>query len=103
MVDLPPVQYDHPFQGELQIVEVADQAAIHRACFPYLGAYACSRIVDNGVKRVGMIHVLPLRLMWVNEPTETKKRYYACLIRHEVGHLNGAPADHTGDWRPCRP
>lgn len=74
MVDLPPPQFDHPFQGRLEIHAHygGELTAWNGPCFPFLGAYACAKVVDG------------VCTIWA-----VKNKLDARLLRHEIGHCNG--------------
>lgn len=83
----PPPPYDHPFHGQVA-VSVATRAEVRSACAAYkVNAYtvACSRGVINGVCHVLIIADKELQAMG-----HTRR----AVMRHEIGHCNGWPADH---------
>lgn len=79
-MDQPPAIYDHAFPGSMKLHGGygGEISAIDGPCFPYIAA-ACAR-------RVGLeCHV------WYQDGKLTAE-----LLRHEIGHCNGWPADHPG-------
>ena len=84
-IDLPPPRFDHQFDGPVLVIDNYDQSisAIGQPCYPWTGAYACAVM-------------LPLP-----RPTGTcvifaqHGKLTSELRRHEIGHCNGWPADHS--------
>lgn len=76
MTALPPPQYDHPFHGQVVIEQSygGELTAMGGPCFPWLGAYACAK---------------PVCYVYVMKGKLTPE-----LLRHEIAHCNGWPADH---------
>jgi hypothetical protein len=95
---LPPVEYDHPYRGQLVWQLARDQQQIRDAC-PHikvwgLGALACSFQYPNNSCLIVIVY-----------DDEIKKAGFPpdVIKRHEVGHCNGWDADHKGarpwqDW-----
>lgn len=76
MVDLPPPRFDHPPAIHVQVVEV-DRLGLELTC-RQPGLLACAKRMDDGC----WVFVLE------------GYRGYPGLMRHELGHCNGWPADH---------
>lgn len=78
-VELPPARYDHPYAGKVNIFAGYDGSisAIGQPCFPWMGAHACAKIIG------GECYIYA----WAGKLTPE-------LLRHEIGHCNGWPADH---------
>jgi hypothetical protein len=94
---LPPLQYDHPYKGTVEIERAETDLDLRGMCphyFPHGRGVACAWVRDNicnivmftddilqGVHRMNPEHV----------------------FRHEIGHCNGWPGDHPGGrWRDGR-
>lgn len=79
MIDHPPIRYDHPFNGKMVIEQNygGELTSISGPCFPWNGSYACAKLIGN----ICYIYVMRGKLT-------------PDLLRHEVGHCNGWPADH---------
>jgi hypothetical protein len=75
-VEAPPSRYAHAFAGRIEITET-DWWGAHLSCRPFLGSYACARVVG------GTCHIFVV----------AQKRS-AALIAHEIAHCNGWPASH---------
>jgi hypothetical protein len=82
---LPPVEYDHPFAGELTVFRAKDQAQVRAMCpdskFPPIGALGCS-ILQPGGKQCRVILAPDADIVATGYTTEIVKR-------HEIGHCNG--------------
>jgi hypothetical protein len=89
---LPPMEYDHPYGGELTIHLAKDQAEVRATCpnskFPPIGALGCALLHPNG-KQCWIVLAPDADIVAVGHTTEIVKR-------HEIGHCNGWPADHAG-------
>src|SRR5262245_36134770 len=89
--DLPPEEYDKPYWGTLTIEQDVPQDQIRAACvggkLPTAFALACSFKI-----MVGRCHIM------IAPEADIKARGYAVdtVMRHEIGHCNGWPADHRG-------
>lgn len=75
----PPAIYDHPYPGEVRfhLGQGGEMTAIDGPCFPWLGSHACAKVIG------GVCHI------WV-----LKDKLTPALLRHELAHCNGWPADH---------
>jgi hypothetical protein len=87
---LPPKEYDHPYAGRVEVIEARDQGHVRELCGPgakfgKIGALACSQ-------------KWPDRCRIVVSPSALKAAGFALHVamRHEIGHCNGWPGDHTG-------
>jgi hypothetical protein len=89
---LPPIEYDHPYGGELTIFQAKDQAQVRTMCpyakFPPIGALGCALRHPNG-SQCWVILAPAADLVAAGYTTELAKR-------HEIGHCNGWPGDHGG-------
>lgn len=85
MAPLPPLEYNKPVN---KVVEVTftHPVLVHLACggdIPSdLQIFACARVNGNR--------------MIVPDPCLHTEESYARLLCHELGHINGWPADHPG-------
>src|SRR5262249_20102553 len=93
---LPPPEYDHPYTGELLIIEVEKQQTlidncptIYRNKPPNTPAIACTiRHEKSCVVLIASKDQFPWFQM-------IHKSYsYENVLRHEIGHCNGWPGDH---------
>lgn len=92
-MDLPPAAFDHPFAGRLVISDNygGELTAIGGPCYPWTGSKACAfKIGDVGYifSIKGEIETNPSACYRPNDGAKCR------LLRHEIGHLNGWPADH---------
>jgi hypothetical protein len=91
----PPPEFDKPFDGEL-IIERLSREEIQKVCPP--GMLACAWTTPNN-KDVPCIVMIP-------DDDFLKKRggmQYEEILRHEIGHCNGWPADHGGAYLKSNP
>jgi hypothetical protein len=83
---LPPMEYDHPFAGELTVFTAKDQAQVRTMCpgskFPPIGALGCALFGDG--KHCTVILAPDADIVAAGSTTEIVKR-------HEIGHCNGCP------------
>jgi hypothetical protein len=85
---LPPVEFDKPFTGILEIVRIRNQQEIELAC-KASPRHACAWRQADGARCT--IFMLP------NEQLRSRgKNAVAFILRHELGHCNGWPGDHKG-------
>ena len=97
--DLPPAEYDHPFDGEVVVFDELDEKALQRECGrainlrPGATAIACAPMGGPGKKCV--VHIGEQRLLALQASS------FENILRHEIGHCNGWPGDHRGarTWR----
>jgi hypothetical protein len=84
---LPPVEFDHPFEGDLKLIRYATEEEVIKAC--NRKRIACAK-PDGKSCTVIMLDDKALQAwMWMyGNPDD--------LYRHEVGHCNGWPNDHPG-------
>jgi hypothetical protein len=85
---LPPAEYDKPYTGELLIVRVATEQDVQAIC-KGSSKYACAAKLPGPNPRC-QIFMLPdkqLRTLLHGDAV-------AFMLRHELGHCNGWPADH---------
>ena len=75
-IDRPPLRFDHPFAGKV-IIEQVDLAGQWQHCQPY-GGWACAFVI------YGVCHIYVIA-----EHSGDRD-----LMRHEIAHCNGWPADH---------
>src|SRR5262245_25778486 len=83
---LPPLEYDHPYKGKLDVIVVETAKEVRDACYlvkwtPEFPAIACS-IVNSD-------HCTIIR----RAEDYIKSRGYTLdtVMRHEIGHCNGWP------------
>jgi len=83
---LPPPQYDHPFDGELIIVTAPDLDTLRMAC--RWDVRGCAQLYG--------------RSCTVIMPPETwgDRQDREEVLRHEIGHCNGWPAQYPGAIGP---
>jgi len=87
---LPPVEYDKPYTGELEIVRIATEEEIYNICKGSSRA-ACAAWGGAGKPAAKcIIFMLPDK--------QLKAMHHgpgdALSLRHELGHCNGWPGDH---------
>jgi len=87
---LPPLEYDHPFKGAVELVRMKTQAEVRAACPPnaWTHALACNYYYGLTPPKCKIILLedaeilkatgLPVSVVW----------------RHEIAHCNGWPAHH---------
>lgn len=84
----PPERFDHPYPGDVQI-NLMDSRFVGRECREWSGgpapsdAAGCAWVADDSARTC--VVVIAAR---------TKKAPIADIIRHEIAHCNGWPADH---------
>ena len=83
---LPPAQYQVDASS---FVRFGDRVDIQRECTGRVGNHsiACATIGGGSI--------------WIENPCDVyqadRSQHYAALLCHELGHVNGWPADHVGD------
>src|SRR5262245_48135921 len=86
---LPPLEYDHPYKGRLDVI-VAENAEQIRIGCPATGGgslgLACALRYED--------HCTIVR----RSEADIRRAGYALevVMRHEIGHCNGWPEDHAG-------
>jgi hypothetical protein len=91
----PPLEYDHPYSGELITVVVDSQDKVRELCpgakfNPNIGAIACARRGINSDQGKCWIII-------ANDELITSLGHIPDRVRdHEIAHCNGWPADHRG-------
>jgi hypothetical protein len=86
---IPPVEYDHPFAGEVKIWRSSDQDYIKSKCPPSLFPY---HLGCGGRRSNGECHIL-----MADDATIRKHNWTTeIVLRHEISHCNGWPAHHPG-------
>jgi hypothetical protein len=93
---LPPLEYDHPYDGELKFITDLDQDTIKRMCGPKTSV-AC--ILGGGK----LSYAYAAKECWIalarQEEIDRLGLNREMVIRHEIGHCNGWPLDHpTPRW-----
>jgi hypothetical protein len=84
----PPERFDHPYPGDVQI-NLMDSLFVGKECREWSGAPApsdaagCAWVADDSARTC--VVVIAAR---------TKKAPIEAIIRHEIAHCNGWPADH---------
>jgi hypothetical protein len=84
---LPPVEFDKPYTGELEIVRFATSQEIKAVC-KGSSEYACTGRLANGARCI-LFMLLDKQL-----GDHLRGNAIAFVFRHELGHCNGWPADH---------
>jgi hypothetical protein len=85
---LPPVEYDHYYEGDLTIRVVPTLEELLARCnITNPITLACAMVYEKNC----VIYLLPDETM--------RKRGWTTglLLRHEIGHWNGWPGDHPGE------
>jgi hypothetical protein len=93
---LPPVEYDHPYSGKLLVVTISKRDLLQFLC-------SNDKVLDPRKPRVcdakgcsTMLACAPNNgtscMIVLGPGTWTDER----VLRHEIGHCNGWPADHRG-------
>jgi hypothetical protein len=87
-VQLPPAEFDHPFEGVIiyRVVKTADEIGMF--CDAGARALACAQRSSDG--RSCLIIKLP------DEKIEATGVPVWVVMRHEIGHCNKWGADHAG-------
>jgi hypothetical protein len=87
----PPLEYDHPYSGELITTVVDSQDKVRELCpeakfSPTIGALACARLGDG-----------KCWIVIADDELITSLGHIPDLVRgHEIAHCNGWPGDHRG-------
>lgn len=78
---LPPIEYDHPYHGELVVNYVMSPDEMNRRCYgTSLQIVGCAFLGDGHCTILILDGVVP--------------KVRDILLRHEIGHCNGWPRDH---------
>jgi hypothetical protein len=77
--NLPPVEYDHPFKGQMTI-RIASTKALAKICYLALTTEACARL------RAGICEIYIASDFYRDQ----------IMLRHEIGHCNGWGSHHFG-------
>jgi hypothetical protein len=90
---LPPERYDHPYKGHLTIQRATDEEMVRTCPAPL-----------TLPKRIACAFPIPAAnsclIVLAPRATITAAGYSEeIIIRHEIGHCNGWPADHNGARR----
>lgn len=95
---IPPPEYDHPYTGQLTVVQARDQDHVGQLCpgvkfGPELGALACSY-----ADRLSCTIVIS-----PDAYLKAKGLHRGLVMNHELAHCNGWPGNHPGalpyhDW-----
>ena len=98
----PPKQYDRPYTGVLVVLRADSQQRVRELCpgtvFGWIGALACADVFGGWC-----------RVVLAQDEVITKAGFPPeILLRHEIAHCNGWPADHKGaqvfeDWASTPP
>lgn len=88
---LPPEEFDHPYDGHLMIEHARSEEEVRERCpggnFPR-HALACARVHKYAPMCI---------IVKVSDDTLRAHGYDpAVVMRHEIAHCNGWPADHKG-------
>jgi hypothetical protein len=78
----PPLKYDKPYDGELEIGFFSNAADVQQACINSGSELGCTRVSADGKH---------CRMFLTNEETMKRKGRisYTLMIRHELAHCNG--------------
>ena len=89
---MPPVQYDHPFDGKVYVVTTSDRAFLTEACpaGQFKPPLACAFKGPTGC----VIVFASAKLF------EAQGMSVEVARRHERGHCNGWPSDHSNSRTP---
>lgn len=98
-VVLPPAQYDHPFTGELHVIS-APYWEINKRCRGHeqnARVQACAATTWMRATAAEPAHMRCIIVLPAYDPViGVTNEFLALLMRHEIGHCNGWPADHAG-------
>jgi hypothetical protein len=86
---LPPLEFDHPYEGATKVWRSASQDEIKAKCPPSVFPY---HLGCGGKSASGACHILMA-------DDETIRKYGwtpEIVLRHEIGHCNGWPVHHPG-------
>jgi hypothetical protein len=94
----PPAKYDHPYTGKLTIERVTDPAAVRAHCPNTKKPLGCA----HHARDLSWCRVYVVSDEYINQQysAETRKLFgytYENFLRHELGHCNGWPSDHSRD------
>jgi hypothetical protein len=91
----PPKKYNKPFRGTVTVVELSSWSLF----FSCRWTISCTIVGGDAPGRCVIRIARPG--VWVpGYGSIQSKAYRNALIRHEIGHCNGWPADHPGGvWR----
>jgi hypothetical protein len=87
---LPPAEYDHPYQGKLEVVTGTQEQTRNVCGHPneiFIGG--CAVPNANGPNTCTIFRVRDEELKLMNWTANL-------VMRHEIGHCNGWPEDHRG-------
>ena len=88
-VELPPERFDYPTVN-VTVIHLSPRG-VHKKCVE-LGAPA----YVPGYGRIEGCSIMLDRLVVVPTPESVGWEKYACIWRHEIGHINGWLGDHAG-------
>ena len=87
---LPPLQYDHPYDGKLTIEEVGTVAQLLQVC----------KLNQSWALGCAFVSAGSCRIVLVKEDVMKEYGWWrSVMLRHEIGHCNGWPGDHPGTRR----
>ena len=90
---LPPLEYDHPYAGEIIINRVGPEVGVALSCptagFPAGRAIACNQ------RRLGPKERCEIFIA-SDSIIASVGLTYEIVLRHEIGHCNGWSGDHQG-------
>jgi hypothetical protein len=89
---IPPLEYDHPYNGKVIVERSTSQAEIRSRCDPSTFPYhlGCSRLRPDGCYILLADDEFIRKHGWTSD----------IVLRHEIGHCNGWPGDHRGGGSP---
>jgi hypothetical protein len=82
----PPARFDHAYSGKLTVHRLP-QKQVAKVCTKVVGAFALNRHGCSTGDRAGRCTV------WIVDRTYMRATPLS-VLRHEIGHCNGWPADH---------
>jgi hypothetical protein len=86
-IALPPSRYDRPYEGKLTVVKENDYNLVRHVCSDVPNAIACSyQTFDTATGK-------PIACLIMLGPAAHDDER---VMRHEIGHCGGWPADHPG-------
>lgn len=88
-VTLPPERYD-ALARNVEVIELDSVRQVNKACRAMFGWMA------SGVRPVEGCANVASRIIILPSVEAIGQRKYDCILRHEMGHVNGWPADHRG-------
>jgi hypothetical protein len=83
---VPPPEFDHPYDGVLKVTTARDQNHVRELCpkanFSLGVALGCAHVQTGSC--------------WIILAPDAATHFGELVLRHEIAHCNGWPADHCG-------